>query len=598
MGSHQAAVFHGVCLATPLAYNPHHMPSVQYQRWLIVPAILLFYFLALNSLVGDSPTMDEQNHIARGLTFLRTGDPRLSVEHPPLVNSLSALPLLTMPEIRLPLDDSSWERQPLDVFWYVFAEKLIWQINRNLDIQKIYFLARLPIVYLTIGLALIGFHFARELWGRISALLLFFLLLFDPNILANGRYVTTDLGGTLFTFLATYLLWRMWRENHWNWRRWLWAMLGISFAIGSKLSALIYVPIWIILALLPLYGGRERPYLHSMGRRLGQLLTAGLGAIFVVWTLFAFEWGSFQFLDPRLSLLTQWQGPMPTFWSGIERIFLLSGGGRPGFLLGQFSNEGFPFYFPVALVTKTPMLTLVLFFLSAIFLLVLKKTRAGEIFLLVPVIIYFMASMYSALNLGYRHLLPILPFVYMSIVGLGSLPVRRWTWRVYSGNDKNSRGVSTAPVVLVSLLIINLLLIIVWIHPHYLSYFNVVAGGPDNGHPILVDSNIDWGQDLLRLDHWMVEHQVDRINLGWFGTADPEYYGIDFEPMPGFPRQPFISQWTNPPFNPGEPEPGIYAISASSLWELPLADKNVYPWFREREPDDRVGYSILIYEVP
>ena len=568
------------------------------QRWLVVPAILLFYFLALNSLVGDSPTMDEQNHIARGLTFLRTGDPRLSVEHPPLVNSLSALPLLTMPEIRLPLDDPSWERQPLDVFWYVFAEKLIWQINRNLDIQKIFFLARLPVVYLTIGLALVGWHFAREVWGTISALLVFLLLLFDPNILANGRYVTTDLGGTLFAFLATYLLWRMWHAKQWNWRRWLWATLGIGAAFSSKLSTLVFIPIWVVLALLPVYRAGQRRYFLAASRRLTQLLTAGMGAIFVVWAVFGFEWGSFHFLDQRLAMFDRWQGPIPTFWSGIERILLLSRGGRPGFLLGQFSNEGFPLYFAVALVTKTPMLTLVLFLLAVILLLVNRKTRANIVFLLVPVVLYYAVSMLSALNLGYRHLLPLLPFVYMCIGGLVSRPVRSWTWRFFARNSEETSRVSIAPVVLVSLLIINLLLITVWIHPHYLSYFNVIAGGPVNGHRILIDSNIDWGQDLLRLEHWMADHDVDRVNLGWFGTADPEYYGIEFEPMPGFPRQPFISQWTNPPFNPSAPEPGIYAISASSLWELPLAQKNVYPWFREREPDHLVGYSILIYEVP
>ena len=72
--------------------------------WTVVVLVLLFFYLAVNSLVGDSPTMDEQNHIARGLAFLLTGDPRLSLEHPPLINSLSALPLLTMPELRLPTD--------------------------------------------------------------------------------------------------------------------------------------------------------------------------------------------------------------------------------------------------------------------------------------------------------------------------------------------------------------------------------------------------------------------------------------------------------------------------------------------------------------
>ena len=588
----------GVCLATPLAYNPSHMSSLRHRRWLVVPAILLFYFLALDSLVGDSPTMDEQNHIARGLAFLRTGDARLSVEHPTLINSLSALPLLTMPEISLPLDDASWQREPIDVFWYVFAEKMIWQVNRNLDLQKIFFLARLPIVYLTIGLALVGWHFGREMWGQTSALLIFLLLLFDPNILAHGRYVTTDMGGTLFSFLATYLLWRMWRLNQWSWKAWFWATLGIGLAFGSKLSALIFIPVWMAQALLPINGKGQQDYFKFTLRRLIQLLTAGIGALFVVWALFAFEWGGFQFLNPRLKIFNQWQGPMPTFWSGIERILLLSEGGRPGFLLGQFSNEGFPQYFPIALLTKTPMLMLVLSLLAFVLLLAIKKTRKNGIFLLIPITIYFAATMLSALNLGYRHLLPILPFLYLGIGGLASVPVRSWTWRFFANDNKVNGRLSITPIILVIMLIINLLVIAAWIHPHYLSYFNVVAGGPANGHQVLIDSNIDWGQDLLRLKTWMEENEIQSVRLGWFGTADPEYYGINFDPLPGFPRQPFISQWTSPPFDPISPEPGLYAISASSLWELPLEKKNVYPWFREHKPDYRVGYSIFIYDVP
>ena len=113
------------------------MASKRTWRWLAIPAILLFFYLALDSMTGDSATMDEQNHIARGLAYLRTGDPRLSVEHPPLINALSALPLLTMPEIELPLDDASWQRRPPDVFWYIFAEEFLWGVNRDLDVQKI-----------------------------------------------------------------------------------------------------------------------------------------------------------------------------------------------------------------------------------------------------------------------------------------------------------------------------------------------------------------------------------------------------------------------------------------------------------------------------
>jgi hypothetical protein len=113
-----------------LPYNPQHMEMKRQWRWVAIAAIWLFFYLALDSMIGDSPTMDEQNHIARGLAYLRTGDPRLSVEHPPLVNTLSALPLLTMPEIELPLDHQSWERQPPDVFWYLFAEELLYAVCR------------------------------------------------------------------------------------------------------------------------------------------------------------------------------------------------------------------------------------------------------------------------------------------------------------------------------------------------------------------------------------------------------------------------------------------------------------------------------------
>jgi hypothetical protein len=128
-----------------------------------------------------------------------------------------------------------------------------------------------------------------------------------------------------------------------------------------------------------------------------------------------------------------------------------------------------------------------------------------------------------------------------------------------------------------------------------LSYFNLAAGGPANGGRILIDSNIDWGQDLFRLQDWMAENEVEQLKLSWFGTADPAYYGLAYDPLPGLPRH--FDLWWDVPFNPADPEPGIYAISLSNLWELPLEEKVVFPWFRRREPDDRVGYSILIYRV-
>ncbi len=94
----------------------------------------------------------------------------------------------------------------------------------------------------------------------------------------------------------------------------------------------------------------------------------------------------------------------------------------------------------------------------------------------------------------------------------------------------------------------------------------------------------------------MAENDVPSVKLAWFGTADPAYYNIAYEPLPGLPRH--FNLWWELPFDPVRPSPGIYAISASNLWELPLADKHVFPYFRARPPDDRIGYSILIYRVP
>ncbi len=587
--------------------------------WIVIPAVLLFWFLALNSMVGDSPTMDEQNHLARGLAFLQTGDPRLSLEHPPLVNGLSALPVSALLDVHLPLDDVSWTQQPPD--WYRFARKVLWEENN--DAARMIFLARLPIVFLTLGLALTAFHFAREMWGRPSALPAFLFLLFDPNVLAHGRYVTTDVGGTAFLFLAAFLLWRLWQRGGWSWRRWLWAGVGLGLAFGSKLSMLVFVPIFGAMALLPLYGGakqtvkgqralkkgKESAFNRVQSRpiiRLAQFLTAGLLSILVVWAIFGFEWGAFTFGgDGGLVGLNEWRGPMPTFWAGLEQILSISGGGRPSFLLGHFSNKGFWNYFPVAFGVKTPPVLLIALVVAAAVMFWGRVEGRGErkrraVFLLLPALFYFAFSMQSALNIGYRHLLPMLPFLYVLVSGLATMQGGEWASaqnsRIAHYASRIAHHVSrfTFPILLASLLIADFA-----IHPHYLSYFNVLAGGPENGRNILIDSNIDWGQDLLRLKTWMDENEVESVKLGWFGTAVPDYYNIHYTPLPGVGIHEFYSLWGSPPFDPTAPEPGVYAISVTSLWELPLEDdkKYVYPWFRARPPDDRIGYSILIYEI-
>lgn len=544
-----------------------------------IPVILLFYWLATNSLVGDSPTMDEQNHLARGLALLRTGDPRFSLEHPPLVNVLSALPLLTIPELQLPIDHPSWNQRE---GWYAFAEQLLWVYNH--DVERMVFLSRIPTLYLTLGLALVGYRFSRELWSRLAALLVMIFLLFDPNIMAHGRYTTTDVGGTAMVLLSAYLLWRLWISDGWNWRRVFFAGIALGLAFASKFSNLIFLPIFALSAFLPLYGNSWS--WMSSSRRLLKYLLAGALSVLVVWVLYAFEWRHYRFLSIPFTELNQFSGPLPTFLAGIEQILRVSEGGRPAFLMGEFSMDGWWYYFPVAFTVKTPILVLILFLIAAILLVGRRDTRGRASYLLILALAFFVISMLSALNIGYRHLLPILPFLYVMASGIVVIPG-------IIGNVTETRHYVARFALLGAL--VSIFAIDAFIHPHYLSYFNLLAGGPANGHKYLVDSNLDWGQDLIRLKYWMANNDVDQLKLSWFGTADPEYYGIKYEPLPGLTHH--FDLWWDLPFDPDDPKPGIYAISASNLWEIPLAEKRVFPWFRARQPDDRIGYSIFIYVV-
>jgi hypothetical protein len=106
----------------------------------------------------------------------------------------------------------------------------------------------------------------------------------------------------------------------------------------------------------------------------------------------------------------------------------------------------------------------------------------------------------------------------------------------------------------------------IWIWPDYLAYFNLLAGGPSNGYRHLVDSSLDWGQDLKELRRWLDAHPADdgqRVYLSYFGTALPRYYKIDAVKLPGFYN-------FDGPQIPEMLAGGIYCISATMLQELSL----------------------------
>jgi hypothetical protein len=259
---------------------------------------------------------------------------------------------------------------------------------------------------------------------------------------------------------------------------------------------------------------------------------------------------------------------------------------KTSFLLGQTSPRGWWYYFPVALAVKTSLPLLILTVWGTAVFLHKKGWRYASI-LWLPPLLFLALAMTGRITIGYRHILPIVPFLIMLAAQVGRLEVG-------DGKSRNFRSLASN---------ILLLALLVWqivgtlrLFPHQEAFFNELAGGPAGGGRILVDSNIDWGQDLILLRELLAKRGIEDVYLGYFGTAVPEVYHIPYKPIPGFLRQtagPEINA-----YNPYTPPPGWYAISQTSL-QLGLLEQNVdmYAFFREREPAARAGYSINLYEV-
>ena len=593
----------------------------------IVAVALLGVFVlqALLSAGQKSPTMDEQNHIARGYAYLRTLDLRLSREHPPLVNAISALPLLVI-RPQLPTDHPSWA----SANWYAFGDELLWRATDadGLPIKatKIVNWARVPIVLLGLLLGMGVYAWAAELNGPAAGLLALGLYVFSSNILAHTRLATNDVGLACFMFFALYTFWRFMTGP--TVAGAVAAGVALGLALAAKFSALILLPIFALLIVIRAWRRRPAPVRPPAEPELvplspGEGATVGPPAGAELfrpkpvrpargpwWRTLEWKWALYLIAVVIIGLAVTWgiyglergplsddgaAWPMPSYWNGLKTIFERTERGNPTFLMGQYSTKGWWYYFPVAFLIKTPLPTLLALAL-ALALTIGRKSWRAEVWLLLPAAVYFLALMSSSLNIGYRHLLPILPllFVYVSKLATdNSQLVTRtlgFTRRLPQSVVRILLGL--IPILLVAWQALSALRI----YPHYLAYFNDIVGGPEKGYKYLVDSNLDWGQDLPALRDYLDREGVDRIYLSWFGPAPPEQYGIRYRPLPGFPLHQGSAEAYA--FNPYQPAPGLYAISATNLQGVMFQDHDTFVWFREQEPLAQPGYSIFVYRVP
>lgn len=560
-------------MAAKLSHLVRVLSAPACRAWMRRAVLLLLYMAAFGALSynaqAQSPTMDEQNHMARGYALLRTGDPRLSIEHPPLINLLEALPLGR--GVALPLDDTSWQTGE----WYHFADLFLWHVNSLPD--RMVFLSRTPVIAMTLLLGALTSRWARELGGRVAALFASAMILLDPNLLAHGSLATTDLGITITVLLSAYMLWRAATTPT------LKSVTAAGLATGAMLaSKMSGVGFWGAFGLVflgsSLWSQASGPPVWrswGFGRRLAYraLLYANITvvAFIFVWATYAFEVAPVVEGGPGV--------PMATYWTGLRSVFLNVQGGHTSYLLGETRLGGWPWYFPIVFAVKTPLPVFGLFVVAALVRVRPRPSRSAA-FLLVPVVVYWLSALGSDLNLGYRHLLPTLPLLYVWI------------------SQRLGRCRITCIHHLGLAMLLWLLSETAMISPHFLSYFNAIGGGPERGWRIVADSNIDWGQDLKALSKALDDYgELAPLRLSWFGSSYPERYGIDnYEPLPGLPHH--HNLWFEPStFDEVQPEPGLYAISVSNLVEIPLIDKHFFTYFRQREPDARVGYSVNIYRV-
>jgi len=563
-------------------------------------SLLLVFFvtLSLSSTLDKSPTSDEGFHLVAGYSYLKWRDFRINPEHPPLAKVLAALPLLALDINDTPLSrDQRDHVQANRMYGWVLANRWLFASN---DAEKIFFYAKLPMIALGTILGIFVFCWARELYGFVAGIAALSIYSLDPNIIAHTPIVHTDMPFALFLFAGTYFFWRTLRDI--TWFNWSLAAVFFSLAVITKYSASVTPLIWGLLGISRILSSEPIRVRFSallivrecLGKTLwvvALLVSAGVLTYILIWAAYGFRYDAVSDQRGALALekfveTSEWFEAtiqcntryhlLPEAWlSGLHFAYFAAA--RSAYLLGEISDEGFWLYFPIAFAVKTPLPAIILLLVSLMIFLSDERQRKDAIFLFIPILVIFSAAVVARMNIGLRHILAIYPFLFVWLGGsVSNLWIHETVW-------KRS---------LVIILGVWLAVSSLKTFPDFLAYFNETIG---SGHPyeILVDSNLDWGQDLKGLKRWIDKNRVKEIQLAYFGTADPAYYGIDAVYKPGT-----WSAVLSIPGNHGDDQVSPYiAISATHLVGVYLRPRNPYARFMLKEPVATIGHSILIYRT-
>ncbi len=527
------------------------------------------------------------------------------------------------------------------------------------------FHGRMAVMLLGLALLVLLYLWSRAMFGMAGAVFSSALLCFDPNFIAHSGLITTDVGESLFIFATMFFLWRVLGHS----RAIDLALFVTCFALAfvTKFSAILLIPMLCVVALAAVFSRTplmlktcELTTLAGKGTLfLGLLLLAFLTTYLALWASYSFRYSAanetnaaawpmeaslYRAAALKTELKSRPEGIPPEQRADFERRVSDSMESRPltvigqailfardhrvlpeaylyglahtemksvlrgSFLFGQYSNLGFRSYFLWTFLIKTPLPAL-LAIAAAVIVALIRRPRGTFIFIFIPIAVYLFASIATHLNIGHRHILPLYPFLYLLC---GILAVE---WRRMSILPRQlTAALAIAAVVISSQFVFSPLARPQTIHPHYLAYFNEFVGGPRHGYKVLVDSNLDWGQELKNLRYWLDDHKIEGpVWLSYFGMADPAFYGIrhwsvpkvlggyafersdydqlEAEGKPGDAAQKFL----------GDLRSGQYiAVSVTNLSGVYLGKPTHDLWkeiFDHATFVDQIGYSIFIYRL-
>lgn len=546
-----------------------------------------------------SPTWDEVGHLPSGIAHWRTGAFHWYRVNPPLVRTIAATPVLL----------SGVDETFVDKTAHLHRVRGEWEAGREFIDQN----GENAIWYFTIArwaclpFSLLGaagcYLWASRLFDKHSGLLALALWCYSPNILAHGQLMTPDVGAASLGIVGHYSFWR-WLHTP-SLQRTLVTGVLLGLMLLTKATWIFAFAIWPIIVVAfhwaPCEGCSSWRTFARRGSKLVAILAIGLCILHMGYGFegTASNLGSFEFRSKALGgsdlaerhVLTDnrfrdsWIGSLPVpvpanYLLGIDVQKADFESGFPSYLRGEWRNSGWWYYYLYAALIKEPLGTWLLFFASIFAFLwsaQYRRSLRDEICLMVPglVLLVFVSSQ-TGFNHHFRYVLPALPFGYI------------WMSRVMHCVTLRHRFLCIPVVLGVSWSIVSSLACV----PHSLSYFNELSGGPRNGHKHLLDSNIDWGQDLVHLKWWLERNpEQSPISIAYSlpeWLVSPSDYGIeDIGPPPVGPPVAMPSDKVVGPV------PGRYAVFVRAMYE----HDRKYEYFQRFQPIDTIGYSVYIYDI-